>query len=582
MLWSPVGGLTVTHYKAFISYSHTDEKVVQRLHRDLEAFRLPGRAPTGPRYPLRPVFRDRDELASSSDLGDTLIQALTASDNLIVVCSKHSAASQWVNAETEHFLSLGRADRIYAVSVESPPVFPPAFAEHGREPLAADLLHDGRRATVLKLAAGMLGIPYDGLRRRHEQRRQRRLLAIASAATAGLILTSGLAIAALIARDRAEVARQDAVAAQQTAEQVTEFLIDILNGANPKDRSPDEISIREVLDQGYAMAETRLADEPLVRARVLTAIGLVYNTLALYTQQLELQRAVLEALQEAEDAPSAVTGRAMLNYASALNTNLRDGELQAEKQYLATIDYLNGLEQPDHYLMGTAHIGLGLIYLWRSTDEHKKTVPILEKAIAHFHQMATPDQVKLGWAHQNIALYYLNQNEPGPAIDWLDAANTIARDHAADDLSLNSTIRMNLAEAHLSLNSAEQAIGLLEDLQPKLVNVLGQSHPRAVLATRLLGNCAVQIGDLEAADRWYGKALVMAADADPTIRELMKAKITTYLGDLAMVRGQSAQADTLWRQALDIYQGSSDGESPRELLLAHDTPIFPPLDLTSK
>ncbi len=65
-------------YRAFISYSHADEKWAAWLHRALETYKIPKHLigkPTdfGP-VPerLAPIFRDRDELATSTELGGVL------------------------------------------------------------------------------------------------------------------------------------------------------------------------------------------------------------------------------------------------------------------------------------------------------------------------------------------------------------------------------------------------------------------------------------------------------------------------------------------------------------------------------
>ena len=162
-------------YKAFISYSHTDESWARWLHRAIEAYHLPrnlvGLKTTMGEVPARikPVFRDRDELSSASNLGDTVKQALSDSENLIVVCSPSGAASFWVKEEIREFIRLGRRDRIFCVIVDGEAsasgsvaaVFPDAIAEAGmEEPLAADVRKwaDGKQLAKLKLISGMLGI----------------------------------------------------------------------------------------------------------------------------------------------------------------------------------------------------------------------------------------------------------------------------------------------------------------------------------------------------------------------------------------------------------------------------------------
>src|SRR6185437_11125328 len=74
------------------------------------------------------------------------------------------------------------------------------------EPIAADARpgKDGPRHARLKLIAGMLGVGFDMLRQREQQRRNRQLFVIASSALVGMVLTSALAAAALVARATAE------------------------------------------------------------------------------------------------------------------------------------------------------------------------------------------------------------------------------------------------------------------------------------------------------------------------------------------------------------------------------------------
>lgn len=107
-------------YWAFISYKHCDEIAARRLHAAIETYRLPKRlvglpghfGATPPR--LFPIFRDRDELAGSSNLSASIKTALDQSRSLIVICSRETPASHWVNEEIAYFRSLGRGDRIFA------------------------------------------------------------------------------------------------------------------------------------------------------------------------------------------------------------------------------------------------------------------------------------------------------------------------------------------------------------------------------------------------------------------------------------------------------------------------------------
>jgi hypothetical protein len=227
-------------YAAFISYSHRDSAAARWLHKAIENFRMPRElvgtkgehGPVSSR--LRPVFRDEDELASASELGPRLEEALGRSRALIVICSPAAAASAWVDKEIRTFKRLNPARPVLAVLVRGTPetAFPDslryAVDEAGQpdltqpvEPLAPDLAVLDRRVVKLKLIAGLAGVAFSALERR-DLRRRRRIAAVLSSAAAMLIaILTGLTITALKARDVALHERNQAIAARELAEKRT-------------------------------------------------------------------------------------------------------------------------------------------------------------------------------------------------------------------------------------------------------------------------------------------------------------------------------------------------------------------------
>jgi len=214
-------------YKAYISYSHQDEHLAAWLHRALESYRVPRRLVESSgqfgAVPARltPVFRDRDDLSSATDLSEKIKTALTESESLVVICSPAARQSRWVNEEIRQFRVLGRGERIVCVIVDGDPqsddpalaCFPPALLEDEtgmlHEPLAADIRKwaDGKTLAKLKLVAGILGIRLDELRQR-DLHRKRKLQALA-----GLVVMAVLTL--VLTAFQARVAEQEARHAQQ-------------------------------------------------------------------------------------------------------------------------------------------------------------------------------------------------------------------------------------------------------------------------------------------------------------------------------------------------------------------------------
>jgi WD40 repeat protein len=221
-------------YWAFISYSHMDRKWGDWLHKALETYRVPrrlvGKESRAGKIPDRvfPIFRDREELPVSADLGSNINQALSESRYLIVICSPRSAKSRWVAEEIKTFKRLGRQDRILALIVAGEPnvgdkpgfssedeCFPEPMryrlTEAGElsgertEPIAGDAREgkDGKNNAKLKLLAGLLGVNFDELRQREHERRLRRARAIGAGAFFLVGIFAALATWATIAAKQA-------------------------------------------------------------------------------------------------------------------------------------------------------------------------------------------------------------------------------------------------------------------------------------------------------------------------------------------------------------------------------------------
>jgi WD40 repeat protein len=195
-----IGPITGARYWGFISYSSNDATFARWLHRGLEQYIIPralgGRPSRDGKIPRRlfPIFRDRDELPVSSDLGAKLKGSLERSRYLIAICSPNAAASRWVNEEIRYFKSVHGEDRVFCLIVSGCPnastaeeCFPKAVRfrldNNGEltttptEPIAADVRTgtDGKTNAKLKLIAGLLGVDYDELKQRDQRRRRRRL-----------------------------------------------------------------------------------------------------------------------------------------------------------------------------------------------------------------------------------------------------------------------------------------------------------------------------------------------------------------------------------------------------------------------
>ena len=352
-------------YRAFISYSHKDERWAKWLHGRLEGYRVPRRLRGSigefgvlPAR-LTPIFRDREDLASHGELGPRIQDAIAGSEALIVVCSPQAAQSRWVNAEITAFERLHGRARIYALIVAGEPnagddreCFPDALRHHidatsdahrhDADPIAADIRpgKDGKTLARLKLLAGLLGVSLDGLRQREARRRHQRMAAITALALLVMLVTSLLAVQAVIAR-------RDAERRQKQAENLVTFMLGDLNDKLAKVQRLDIMEAVDDQAMNYfeSLPTTDVTDAALSqRAKALKKIGSVRIDQGNLAGAMESYQAALKIARQLAEAQPELVER-QLDYADIRTfigfTHWYKGELdQAQAAFLAAQEIL--------------------------------------------------------------------------------------------------------------------------------------------------------------------------------------------------------------------------------------------------
>jgi tetratricopeptide (TPR) repeat protein len=498
-------------YWGFLSYSHDDRRAAERLHRALEAYRIPARlvgldGPFGP-VPTRllPIFRDRDELNAGGRLGPQVEQALSVSRSLIVLCSPAAASSPWVDAEVDAFIRLQPEAPLFCVILAGEPglqsqasdlaaecLSPAARVRFGsgldgNTPIAVDLrAHgDGWRLAVHKIVAGLTGLPLDQLVQRDAQRRHRRMAWLSTMLVA-VALALGL-FAALAYRARDEARQQRA-----QAEGLIEFML---------------VDLRKRL-------------EPVGRLDALEAVGT--RALAYYDSQS------LKSLD-----PDSLGRRARaLHLIGEIDD--RRGDDRGARSAFARASASTGellLREPDHPQRLYDH---AQSVFWNGyIDWQYGETADAERAFKEYARLsqalsakdpANPDWLaEVASAHSNLASLLLEQGRAGEAIpefmeslrvdqrratlsDGGDAAQLdIAQDHSwlSSAYYANRKLGQAIAERNAEMAIYERLAGAAPD------NAVVRE--RQVIGHRFLGELQLSAGARERARAELERALALAA-----------------------------------------------------------------------
>jgi tetratricopeptide (TPR) repeat protein len=402
-------------------------------------------------------------------------------------------------------------------------------------------------------------VGFDALRQREQQRRQRRLFAIASGATAGMVLTTGLAAAALVARATAQ--RQTVIAKREaeTARQTTDFLVDLFKISDPSEARGNSLTAREVLDKGAARVEARLTKQPEIQATLMDTLGTVYMRLGLYAQAkplLETATSKRRALGPAETPALAVS----LSHVGDLLT-LRAEYPGAETAYREAIALQKALpsDQRDDAALARSLFGLGdeLGAQGRSAEAERslRDALALQKALfpgANDDTARTLDE--LAWS--------IGERDLNESVPMLQSAVAMQRalwgnqpypDYANELNDLGILLR--------SKSEYTESERLLRESLAMQRRLLGDKHPNIAAGLNNLATVLHLKGDLEGASSTYRQALAMHRE----LQGELHPDVAFTLSNLALVMQDSGDlggALEATRESLDIYRKLFPGDNP--------------------
>lgn len=577
-------------YFAFISYSHRDSVWADWLHRGMERYRPPkaliGTTTKHGAVPKRlmPIFRDREELPSATDLGALLTAALSGSASQVVICSPQAAQSKWVNEEILAFKRLGREDRIFCLIVGGEPYasrmpgreqeecFPAALrfklgadgvlSDVPTEPIAADARpgKDGKNNAKLKLISGLLGVGFDSLRRREQQRRNKRLFIFSCSAAAGMVLTTGLAAFALVQRGVAQRQTLRAEAEARTAKETTRFLVDLFKISDPSEARGNTVTAREMLDKGAARVDSELSKVPAIQATLMDTLGTVYMGLGLYDQARPLlQRAVTtrRALQAA--APGDLSDS--LGHQGELLFRVAD-YAAAERDYrdAIRIESAHPGDPDSEAQLADSLYGLGK--LLAAKGQYAEAEKNLRAALQLQQRIYGNSDPRVATTLKGLAVELSDGGDLNAAIPLMRSAVAMQRELRRNEPYPDLAEALNdmgaLLWRHGDLDEAEKFYRESLAMKRKL---LGEKHPEIATGLENVAMSLQDKGDLAGAEDMYRQSLTMR-------RELLGenhpevGRTLLNLASLRYDRGDIRESLDNFREVLAIYRKAYPADHP--------------------
>ena len=407
----------------------------------------------------------------------------------------------------------------------------------------------------------------------------RRHAVLFGSGVAFVVLLAVFAVSMAIQANRVARERDRANLEAATAEQVSEFLVGLFRVADPSEARGETVTAREILDSGSERVRIELAEQPVVRARMMGTMGRVYQNLGLFGNARPLLEEALEIRRGSDDPAGLVRGLDDLawflenagEYDAAEALYREALKVQAESsgdRSLETAEAMNDLglllyrmdrlDEAEAFLRRALEIRRELLAADAAeiSDSYSNLGNLAARRGEHgeaesLHRQALEIRRALvGDTHPAIAIHLDNIGRALYELDDLDGAEDYFRqglelrrrlfgnEHPEVAQSLN-----NLASIRYSREDLAGAAEMFREVVEIDRVVLGPDHPDAAQSAGNLAFILMKLERFDEAERYHSEALNgLEASLDADHWRIAIARVHYGQCLLAMKRFEEAEA----------------------------------------
>ncbi|MFK8017297.1 MAG: tetratricopeptide repeat protein [Gammaproteobacteria bacterium] len=323
------------------------------------------------------------------------------------------------------------------------------------------------------------------------------------AVAASALLT--LLIAGLVSYYTDQVTQERDIAQdqRQRAEQVSEFMLDMFEAANPMAKSGEPVTAAAVLKNAVATIDDELGEQPRVRADLLVEMGNAYRGLGMWTEAVALiEKSV--AIERANFGNTHVELAEALAHLGSTKTRLRRNE-ESQEHYAESLVIYRQLFGPVHSGFIDVLNAQGAVS--RRLGDTQQALRYHQEAETYAQQLSDdPDAQYANVLMSTGITHYTMQNHDAAIRSLtrsLDASRKVLDPHHEQ---IFTTLAF-LANASQSRGRLDEGIAYYQELIDLEHASIGPDHPMVARAHKNLSTIFRDSGEFDNAEREVRKAI---------------------------------------------------------------------------
>ena len=363
---------------------------------------------------------------------------------------------------------------------------------------------------------------------------------------AGILVLAGFSIQMKILKDRADVLKTQADLKSIQAEVVNDFLVDLFYSAHLSKSEGEDVTAKELLDEGVRRIRDELEEQSGQRAALLGVMGCAYRGLARYEKAKELLEESLR-VRRGHDASPEDLASSLMELA-----HLREKMGHYAKAVELSREALAVLR---HQKVTDERIAQAINRLARSLRHHGELVPAEElyrEALEVRLRLFGAEHAHVAKTLNDLALCLLHLGKLDEAeVRCREALNQRIRIHGQISGEVAVTMN-NCALVSLEKSDLATAESMLRDSLEIRREVYGPGHPKVTSVLNTLVYLLSLGGNFAEAEVMYSEAFeILRRSYEP--EHPMVGKLLRNQAALLLAKGDPLQAESAARRTLRIF-----------------------------
>jgi serine/threonine protein kinase/tetratricopeptide (TPR) repeat protein len=360
--------------------------------------------------------------------------------------------------------------------------------------LAADIMRYLRHEPVI---AGPPSAMYR--LKKYVRRHRTAVAAVALVAVVLVIGITGTSIGLVKATQAEKKAREEA----ETAQQVSDFLVELFHISDPSEAKGNTITAREILDRGAERIETELSEQPLIQARLMDTMGMVYRNLGLYDAASSLLEQALNKRRQALGKDDLVVSRSLHSLGTLVYAK---GDFsQAEKLFREALEIKRKFLGGEH--LEVAEVLNDLAMTLKALGNLEDSEPLYRESLAIRRKELGNEHAHVAQSLNNLGMFLYRKGDYDEAEDLFREALEMNQMLLGVEHPEVSTNMNNLALVLRSKGSFEEAEEMFRQVLEMDRKFLGENHPYIAITLNNLGGLQVNKGAYEEAEQSFLEAI---------------------------------------------------------------------------